>query len=158
MNWYKITKLAGLPTVNLRTFLTKIQLMGAEFKREGKGDHAIYWHPQTRKQTPVPMGPYGRTINPLTLVHMLKNLGFNLKEFRGIGENQGSNDIRSWLSSFDLTNYQILTIIESLGWNCLPVIKKDPFILIEQLKDPGKLTCCVWTSSHTSTQTIVCAR
>ena len=93
MNWYKMTKLAGLPAVNLRTFLKKIELMGAEFKREGKGDHAIYWDPQTRKQTPVPMGPGGRAINPLTLVRMLRNIGFNLQEFRGIGESQAPNDI-----------------------------------------------------------------
>jgi len=96
MNWYRMTKLAGLPTVNLRTFLKKIELMGAEFKREGKGDHAIYWHPQTRKQTPVPMGPGGRAINPLTLVKMLRNIGFDLQEFKAVGERQDNNDAPSF--------------------------------------------------------------
>ena len=92
MNWYRMTKEAGLPAVNLKTFLEKLEQLGVEFKREGKGDHAIYWHPPTGKQTPVPMGPGGRTINPLTLVKMLRNLGFSIQDFKALGEKAPADD------------------------------------------------------------------
>ena len=59
----------------------KLKALGCEFRRQAKGSHEIWWHPQRKLYTVIPH--HRRDIAKGTLRKILRDLGFtneNLKK------------------------------------------------------------------------------
>ncbi|MBI4670430.1 MAG: type II toxin-antitoxin system HicA family toxin [Chloroflexi bacterium] len=63
------------------TELTKrLKQLGCEFKREGKGSHEVWWHPQRRRITTIPHHG-NRDIKEGTLRKVLRDLEIGREEW-----------------------------------------------------------------------------
>ena len=52
----------------------KLRRVGAEFRRQAKGSHEIWWNPERKLYTLIPNHP-GKEIKKSTLVKILRDLG-----------------------------------------------------------------------------------
>jgi len=53
--------------------IRKLQRLGIEFRRQGRGSHEMWWNPSTRRYTMIPNHPT-REIAKGTLASILKDL------------------------------------------------------------------------------------
>jgi predicted RNA binding protein YcfA (HicA-like mRNA interferase family) len=82
MNWYKRIIIAGLPAWNLREFIKKLKEYNVQHIRNAKGDDQLWGIPGTDRQTTIPFGPGGRTINPWTMSQIVRDLQLPLSDFK----------------------------------------------------------------------------
>jgi hypothetical protein len=83
MNWYKKIILAGLPIYNVRDFVKKLQKeYGVQFIRHGKGDDQVWGIPGTNRGASIPFAAGSKTLNPDTMMDILRNLRIPLQGFK----------------------------------------------------------------------------
>ncbi len=57
----------------------KLKRLGCEFRREAKGGHEIWWHPERKRYTTISHHE-GKDIPKGTLAAILRDLGFRLED------------------------------------------------------------------------------
>lgn len=50
---------------------------------------------------------------------------------------RSQNSVMAWLSAFELTHYQVKTLVDKLGSSCLHILKADPYIIAREIRGFG---------------------